>query len=124
MWEALREIAQKVKERYWSLPDSFDKGLELYMGADGTPTSNIDKIAEDMILECVEGMKVPVNVLSEEAGYIDRGMDRTLVIDPIDGTFNAIPWTTVLQCFHGGRDIIDDGSRARYRSKPRYGRCL
>ena len=35
-------------------------------------------------------MKVPVNVLSEEAGYIDRGMDRTLVIDPIDGTFNAI----------------------------------
>lgn len=90
MWDALEEIAQRVRDKVWSLPETFDKGLELYMGADGTPTSNIDKVAEDVILECVNEMQLPVNVLSEEAGFIDRNMDRTLVIDPIDGTYNAI----------------------------------
>ena len=72
------------------LPESFDRGLELYTGADGTPTSNIDKVAEDTILACVEEMDLPLNILSEEAGLVDRGQTRTLVIDPIDGTHNSM----------------------------------
>ncbi|MHB8604816.1 MAG: inositol monophosphatase family protein, partial [Thermoplasmatota archaeon] len=33
---------------------------------------------------------VPLNVLSEEIGFVDRGGDRTIVADPIDGTTNAV----------------------------------
>lgn len=64
-------------------------GDEVGMGADGTPTKFIDKVAEDVILETLNDADLPLNVLSEEAGFIDRGGDHTLVIDPIDGTRNA-----------------------------------
>jgi fructose-1,6-bisphosphatase/inositol monophosphatase family enzyme len=90
MRDVLVTISERVRDAVRALPPSFDRGLELYTGADGSPTSNIDKFAEDVILECVEGMDLPLNVLSEEAGLVDRGMDRTLVIDPIDGTHNCI----------------------------------
>ncbi len=56
-------------------------------GADGTPTSRLDQIAETRILEAVAPLGV--NILSEEAGFIDHGSATTLVIDPIDGTGNA-----------------------------------
>ena len=56
-------------------------------GADGTPTSRLDRIVEAAVLDAVQGHGV--NVLSEEAGWIDRGSVRTLVIDPVDGTGNS-----------------------------------
>ena len=34
-------------------------------------------------------MDLPVNVLSEEVGLVDRGHEDTLVVDPIDGTHNS-----------------------------------
>ena len=83
-------IAAAVREKVLSLPVSTDIGAELCMGADGTPTSLIDKIAEDVILEKLDELGLDVNVLSEEAGYIDRGGTKTLVMDPVDGTFNCI----------------------------------
>lgn len=60
------------------------------MGADGTPTLRIDQLAENVILEYVNQEKLGWNILSEEAGLIDNGGDKTLVIDPIDGTYNAV----------------------------------
>ena len=33
---------------------------------------------------------IPLNILSEEAGYIDNQAEKTLVIDPIDGTYNSV----------------------------------
>lgn len=90
MRKALKMISERVRDVIWELPESFDRGLELYTGADGTPTSNIDKVAEDTILACVEEMDLPLNILSEEAGLVDRGQTRTLVIDPIDGTHNSM----------------------------------
>lgn len=56
-------------------------------GADGTPTSRLDRLAEDAILEAVQPLGV--NVLSEECGFVDHGSALTLVIDPVDGTGNA-----------------------------------
>ncbi|UCD92362.1 MAG: inositol monophosphatase [Methanobacteriota archaeon] len=67
-----------------------DLSSQIAMGADGTPTQEIDKIAENAILECLEKHGNPLNVLSEEAGIIDNGAENTLVIDPVDGTFNAL----------------------------------
>jgi len=62
-------------------------GTEMGMGADGTPTLYIDKIAEEIAMEVI-GEKA--NILSEEAGFLDNGADYTMVIDPIDGTRNAV----------------------------------
>jgi fructose-1,6-bisphosphatase/inositol monophosphatase family enzyme len=62
-------------------------GREMYMGADGTPTQHIDKIAEDVALVIADKK---MNILSEEAGFIDNGMEYTMVIDPVDGTRNAV----------------------------------
>ena len=56
-------------------------------GADGTPTSRIDAAVEEAILTAVDPYRL--NVLSEEAGWIDNGSAETLVIDPVDGTGNA-----------------------------------
>jgi myo-inositol-1(or 4)-monophosphatase len=56
-------------------------------GADGTPSSRLDELVEAAILDRVDPLGV--NVLSEEAGWIDNGSSVSLVIDPIDGTGNA-----------------------------------
>jgi fructose-1,6-bisphosphatase/inositol monophosphatase family enzyme len=56
------------------------------IGASGSETRAIDRIAEDVILD-----EFPdISVLSEEAGFVDRHTDALLVVDPIDGTKNAI----------------------------------
>jgi myo-inositol-1(or 4)-monophosphatase len=57
-------------------------------GADGTPTMRIDVLVETAILAAVEAAS-PVNVLTEETGWVDRGSALTLVMDPVDGSANA-----------------------------------
>lgn len=60
------------------------------MGADGTPTKQVDDLAEQAILALLDDPAGKgIDVLSEEAGFVDRSGDRVLVIDPIDGTTNA-----------------------------------
>ncbi len=86
--ELLHAIADAVGEALAEHPrDRF--GEVTGMGADGTPTSWVDKVAEEVILEHVEASPVPLNVLSEEAGLVDLGAERLLVVDPVDGTTNA-----------------------------------
>ena len=86
----LKTMARKVCEAERSLPREFERGRELRQGADGTPTLSIDQLAEDVILDFVKEKDLPYNVLSEEAGFIDRKQSQTLVIDPIDGTHNSV----------------------------------
>lgn len=57
------------------------------MGADGTPTMRIDELVEAAIIAALEG--VPVNLLSEETGWVDHGHAATLVVDPLDGSANG-----------------------------------
>ncbi|MFC5829410.1 inositol monophosphatase family protein [Nonomuraea insulae] len=56
-------------------------------GADGTPTMRIDVLVEDAILTALA--RHPVNVLTEETGWVDNGSALTLVMDPVDGSANA-----------------------------------
>ncbi len=67
-----------------------NRGEIIGQGADGAPTARIDGVAERAILNRLEHRREKVNVLSEEAGWIDRGARETLVVDPVDGTHNAI----------------------------------
>lgn len=90
MRRELERIAMLVRDAVRALPNDFDRGEELYMGADGTPTSSIDKVAEDIILDAVRERDLPVNVLSEEVGLVERGYPDTLVVDPVDGTHNSV----------------------------------
>jgi len=68
------------------------------IGADGTVTKYVDKIAENAAVTFLEKSKLKVNVLSEEAGFLDHSGKYTFVLDPIDGTRNAyrgIPFYSV-----------------------------
>ncbi len=86
----LIKIANKVAEKIEKKVIAEDKskfGNYVGMGADGTETQYIDKIAEDVALNII---KKEGNILSEEAGFIDNGKEYTFIVDPIDGTRNAV----------------------------------
>ncbi len=89
MLKTLEAIADAVAEAVRLIPRQ-EMGKDIEMGADGTPTSEVDKVAENTVLDYIVRNAVPLNVLSEEIGYVDNGFDETLVLDPIDGTSNAI----------------------------------
>ena len=96
--ETLEGIADAVQEAIELIPGSRCRGEEVCMGADGTPTSQIDKVAENAALMYIQRNGIEVNILSEEIGYVDNGAEETLVMDPIDGTSNAIagiPYYTI-----------------------------
>ncbi len=83
------------------------------MGADGTETLRIDQLAEQAILDIVDEIPGGMNVLSEEVGWLDRGAKHTLVVDPIDGTYNAsvgIPFYSV--CLAVGNRTFSDVEEA------------
>ncbi len=58
-------------------------------GAGGDETLVIDRLAETAARDFVGESGISVNIYSEEAGFIDRGAEITLIIDPIDQTINA-----------------------------------
>jgi myo-inositol-1(or 4)-monophosphatase len=64
------------------------RGAVVGIGGDGTPTHRFDVLVEAPVLDVLE--RARVNVLSEEVGWIDRGSACTVVIDPLDGTANAV----------------------------------
>ena len=90
MLETLRKIAEEVARTIALIPEGTDIGKEVCIGADGTPTDEIDKIAENAALRYIEANGIRLNVLSEEIGYVDNGAEETLVLDPIDGSNNSV----------------------------------
>lgn len=67
-------------------------GAYLKMGADGTPTKSIDKVAEDAALSPLMAWGKGFRVLSEELGEMVIGgvPDYFMHLDPLDGTYNAV----------------------------------
>ena len=62
------------------------------IGADGTPTKRIDVIAENIAINSIEKYCSAV-LISEEIGFKKIGEDPPkylIVLDPIDGTYNAL----------------------------------
>jgi len=87
-YNTVNRIYRKIKKIQLSEYHKF--GLNIGMGADGTPTKYIDKVAEDIAINYIKRLKTKINILSEEAGFLDYNGDYTFVIDPIDGTRNAV----------------------------------
>lgn len=74
------------------------RGDVVAMGADGSPTEQMDRLAERAVLDTLKSEGLDWNVVSEEIGRVDRGGTMTLVVDPVDGSHNAlrgIPCATV-----------------------------
>ncbi len=87
-----REIKKECKKNFYKL------GKTVGVGADGSPSSYVDKVAEDVAIKLLTKSENPVNLLSEEAGFIDFGGEYLFVLDPVDGTRNAyrgIPFYSV-----------------------------
>jgi myo-inositol-1(or 4)-monophosphatase len=84
-------IAQAVGEAVLPLVGTPEGGRVTGMGADGTPTKLIDKVAEDCALAGLRENPVCGTVVSEEAGKVSLGDGPgTIFLDPVDGTYNAV----------------------------------
>jgi myo-inositol-1(or 4)-monophosphatase len=60
-------------------------------GAGGDKTYPVDRKAEEIIISSLEGLREPLTVVSEEAGIVElAGGGKKVIIDPIDGSRNAI----------------------------------
>ncbi len=104
--EISRKVAAAVKRAVDSLPPA-ERGKEVGMGKDGTPTKAVDSVAERAALDVL--LKEGVTVISEEAGIVGEG-DVLVALDPIDGTFNAergIPIYSVSLCFSDSEKLGD-----------------
>lgn len=82
-----KECAFKVSEAIES--DMSKKDEEVGKGADGTPTKRVDQVADEAALDFLLE-KTEASVLSEEEGLVEQEGDGYIVLDPIDGTNNAI----------------------------------
>ena len=108
-YEIIREVSIAIRP-YAGTPEA---GEKVKIGADGTPTSYIDIIAEDKVINILKNAPVLSYIISEEAGELKlgKGTKRSInlseelkrddlseeeipkfifLVDPIDGTSNAI----------------------------------
>ncbi|HKW42872.1 MAG TPA: inositol monophosphatase family protein [Thermoplasmata archaeon] len=88
MKDLLFEIADAVQHAVAGIVEN--PAEVLGRGADGAPSTRIDRVAESAVLRVLDYEGAALNVLSEEAGYLDRNGKAMLVLDPIDGTHNAL----------------------------------
>lgn len=96
--EVLYRVSVAVHRVVRDSRSSPHRGDVVAMGADGTPTEQLDRLAEAEILRVLDTEGVDWDLVSEEIGHVARGGGRTLVVDPIDGSHNALrnqPFFTV-----------------------------
>ncbi len=93
-WSTIsNRIMEEAHEVVKPLVGNPKSGKIVKMGADGTPTKLIDLVAEEKVVEILEESKRPVTLISEEIGEFKIGKgpsEAVFVVDPLDGTRNAI----------------------------------
>lgn len=87
--EHFRRCAEKVEDVISSKEVVSEKGDDVGMGADGTPTKCIDLKAEEAAIDYFE-KKTDHSILSEEKGIVEQDGDGFIVMDPVDGTTNSL----------------------------------
>ncbi|MBI5098964.1 MAG: hypothetical protein HZB30_06960 [Nitrospirae bacterium] len=87
----LRKIGKRLRKEMFLHMEELRKAAPLGKGAGGDTTHPIDKKAEDIVIEEAEKLKLPLTIVSEECGVRDiRGGGVKLLLDPIDGSRNAL----------------------------------
>jgi myo-inositol-1(or 4)-monophosphatase len=94
LWSRVSEkIIDETQKVISPLVGNKKGGKVVKMGADGTPTKLIDLEAEEKVIEVLEGVNRPLTLVSEEIGELKIGKGPSevmFVIDPLDGTSNAV----------------------------------
>jgi myo-inositol-1(or 4)-monophosphatase len=107
--EILRTIGRRLLKEIPLLKES-SKTL-IGIGASGDKTYQIDKVAEDLVLSGLDESGEHLTIISEELGIKDlRGGGKTVLIDPIDGSRNAvsgIPFYSTSIAVAGGNTVGD-----------------
>lgn len=91
--EISHQIIYEVEEAIFPLVGREKAGKTVKMGADGTPTKLIDEVAEEKVIEILKSTGRPVTLVSEEIGEFkigDKPSEVIFVVDPLDGTVNAL----------------------------------
>jgi myo-inositol-1(or 4)-monophosphatase len=86
-------IIHQVEEVVRPLIGTPESGEIIKIGADGTPTTMIDVLAEKEVVTALAELERPLFLISEEIGEVKIGKgppEAILVVDPLDGTSNAI----------------------------------
>lgn len=87
----IRKIGKRLREEIPLKLKEHDKAASLGRGAGGDMTHPVDKLAEDIVYEELVRLGEPVTLISEECGIKDiKGGGPRLLVDPIDGSRNAV----------------------------------
>ena len=88
---ACRRAADGVRSALARYPTRDERGVTSGRGAGGDEALVIDRAAEDAVLAELEGLGVPLTVISEERGRVEirGGGPPFAVVDPVDGSLNA-----------------------------------
>jgi myo-inositol-1(or 4)-monophosphatase len=103
MLESVADAAADAFARARHDHDATYLATELGLGGDGTPTSRLDEIVDHAVLAAAAPFGV--NILSEEAGWVDHGSAYTLAVDPVDGTANALAGVPI--CTFSAAVVVD-----------------
>jgi len=88
-WDEIgRKIVKDIEKDILPYFGRKDKSYVVGTSPSGDETEIFDKISEDIALKHLKPLGV--NIVSEELGVIDNNSEWTVVIDPIDGSFNFI----------------------------------
>ena len=89
--EHLRKIGKRLYSEIGSLRLKPFTSESIGKGAAGDKTFPVDKKAEDIIVNYLDSFKLPITIVSEELGIRElHGGGKKVIIDPIDGSKNAI----------------------------------
>ncbi|MES0336439.1 MAG: inositol monophosphatase family protein [Candidatus Magnetobacterium sp. LHC-1] len=87
----LRTIGRQLMAAMPTCRSDRDARRVLQIGAAGDTTHPIDKAAEDIIISSLSALQRPMTIISEELGIMDiNGGGHRVIIDPIDGSRNAV----------------------------------
>jgi myo-inositol-1(or 4)-monophosphatase len=86
-----RRAVDGVRAELARFPEPADRAVPTGRGEGGDIALIIDRAAEDAIFKELEGLDLPMTVISEERGHVDLhgGGPTRVVVDPIDGSRNA-----------------------------------
>jgi myo-inositol-1(or 4)-monophosphatase len=84
--EIALETAKELEEKIMPLFGTEKAGENVGTNVSGDVTKYVDKAAEDIILKRL--VPLGVNIVSEEVGEVDNGSDYTVIVDPLDGSYN------------------------------------
>ncbi|MBI5641068.1 MAG: hypothetical protein HZA17_11645 [Nitrospirae bacterium] len=89
--EDLRKIGEVLIKGLSEGLNSPERKTAIGIGAAGDKTFPIDRKAEEIIIAGLEALDEPLTIISEEAGVLHlKGGGRRVLIDPIDGSKNAV----------------------------------